>query len=197
MTKATYHHGDLKKSLILKGLKLLNEKGIEEFSLRKVAAMCNVSHTAPYKHFKNKEELVTAIGNHVNKEFEESLKETVKFYSNDPQKQIIELGKKYVKFMVDNPDYLKFLFLGENQYPINIKNNKFEYHDASTFEIFKNSAINLLHNMAVDESEYTKNIIAMWAMVHGISILLSNGTLSYDGEISELVEMLIVEKLKL
>lgn len=49
-----YHHGDLKESLIRTGLKLFNEKGIENFSIRKLAALYNVSHSAYYKHFKNK-----------------------------------------------------------------------------------------------------------------------------------------------
>lgn len=49
MEEKNYHHGDLKKQMILKGLELLNEKGIDGFSLRKIASMCNVSHTAPYK----------------------------------------------------------------------------------------------------------------------------------------------------
>ncbi len=52
MASDTYHHGDLKESLIIEGLKLFNEEGADKFSLRKVAALCNVSHSAPYKHFK-------------------------------------------------------------------------------------------------------------------------------------------------
>ena len=34
MEEKNYHHGDLKKQMILKGLELLNEKGIDGFSLR-------------------------------------------------------------------------------------------------------------------------------------------------------------------
>ena len=58
-----YHHGDLKECLIKAGLKLLVEEGVDNFSLRKTAAMCNVSHAAPYKHFKNKEELIKDLLN--------------------------------------------------------------------------------------------------------------------------------------
>ena len=58
MAKDKYHHGTLKEDLINKGLELLNKEGFEGFSLRKVASMCGVSHTAPYKHFKDKYELI-------------------------------------------------------------------------------------------------------------------------------------------
>lgn len=196
MTKETYHHGDLKECLISNGLKLLNEKGIDEFSLRKVAAMCNVSHTAPYKHFKSKEELIIAISNHVIKEFEDSLQEIVKLHEADPHKQIIELGKRYVIFMVDNPDYFKFLFLGKSEEGIEIINNNFIESGVGSFEIFKKSAISFLKSIGVVEENWTMNITAMWAMVHGLAVLLSNGTLKYDGEISGLVETMLLQKLK-
>ena len=35
-----YHHGDLKKQMILKGLELLNEKGIDGFSLSIMQLRC-------------------------------------------------------------------------------------------------------------------------------------------------------------
>ena len=61
MDRESYHHGDLKQELIHNGLLLLNKEGIEGFSLRKVASMCEVSHTAPYKHFKDKDGLINEI----------------------------------------------------------------------------------------------------------------------------------------
>ena len=40
MEEKNYHHGDLKKQMILKGLELLNEKGIDGFSLRIMQLRC-------------------------------------------------------------------------------------------------------------------------------------------------------------
>ena len=52
MPAQTYHHGDLKTQLIREGLKLLDAEGYQGFTLRKVAKLCGVSQTAPYRHFK-------------------------------------------------------------------------------------------------------------------------------------------------
>ena len=56
-----YHHGNLRKELIEKGIKMINDTGEEKLSLRKLAVECGVSNAAPYTHFKNKDELLKAI----------------------------------------------------------------------------------------------------------------------------------------
>ena len=56
-----YHHGDLRRSLIQAGSKLIEEKGLAGLSLREVARVAGVSHTAPYRHFQDKADLLAAI----------------------------------------------------------------------------------------------------------------------------------------
>ncbi|APF27303.1 TetR family transcriptional regulator [Clostridium sporogenes] len=196
MASDTYHHGDLKESLIIEGLKLFNEEGADKFSLRKVAALCNVSHSAPYKHFKNKEELINAISQYVFGEFEKSLREIAEMYKDDPYKKIMELGKKYVWFMVENPDYLKFLFLNNYKYEIIVDENKLETKISGAFGLFKNSAIEYLKSINVKREEYAQDVIAMWSMVHGIAVMLANRTFIYNGDYLELVENIIHKNLK-
>ncbi|WP_251861685.1 TetR/AcrR family transcriptional regulator [Clostridium sp. Marseille-Q2269] len=196
MATYAYHHGDLKKTLIIEGLKLLNKEGTDKFSIRKVAALCNVSHSAPYKHFKNKEELINAISNYVFSEFEKSLIEITEICKDNPSKKITELGKKYVWFMVENPDYLKFLFLNNYKYGIVADESKFEAKVSGSFEIFKNSAIEYLKSINIKKEEYTRDVIAMWSMVHGIAVMLANRTIIYNGDYLELVESIINKNLK-
>ena len=62
---------------------LLDEEGYENFSLRKVAKACNVSHTAPYRHFRNKDDLIIAIALEALHEFNQSLLEAVDKYPNE------------------------------------------------------------------------------------------------------------------
>lgn len=191
-----YHHGDLKESLIKMGLKLFNEEGAEKFSMRKVAALCNVSHAAPYKHFKSKEELINAISEYVFSNFESSLSEMVEKYKNDPHERIIELGKKYVWFMVENPDYLKFAFLQNSESEIVIEENKLRSVEYGSFNVFKNCAVDYLISINVKEEEYAQDIIAMWSMVHGLAIMLSNKTFMYKGDYLKLVENILRNNIK-
>jgi AcrR family transcriptional regulator len=55
--KAAYHHGDLRRALVEAGLELVRRTDIEAVSLRAVARLAKVSHSAPYHHFRDKAEL--------------------------------------------------------------------------------------------------------------------------------------------
>jgi len=195
MKSDTYHHGDLRVSLIKMGLKLFNEEGAENFSIRKVAALCKVSHTAPYRHFKSKEELIKAISNYVFNEFQSSLNEIAETYKNDPSERIVELGKKYVWFMVENPDYLKFAFLTKSESEITIEEDNLQESRYETFNIFKNCALDFFKSINVKEEDYEQDIIAMWSMVHGLATMLAYKTFSYDEDYLELVEKILRKNL--
>jgi AcrR family transcriptional regulator len=57
----SYHHGHLKSALLDAGVTLIGEVGPEGFTIREVARRAGVSHNAPYRHFRDKDELLEAI----------------------------------------------------------------------------------------------------------------------------------------
>ena len=56
-----YHRKKLKAELLNTAYRLCETNGSEQLSLRVLAAEVGVSHTAVYRHFKNKNDLLTAI----------------------------------------------------------------------------------------------------------------------------------------
>lgn len=193
MNREHYHHGDLKKEIIQKGMQLLNEVGYESFSLRKVAIMCGVSHAAPYKHFKNKEELIDAIVEEVSDSFIIALKEAVLMYPDDPENQIIEQGKCYVKFMVENPDYMRFSFINPNNKATST-GHKSDYC-TDPCQVFKNSAIHYLEYLKANPKDQAVDILTMWSIVHGYSMLLVNNNISIPDNYLEIMDKMLREKL--
>ena len=59
--KRRYHHGNLKEVLLASALRLMSEVGPQAFTLREVARRAGVSHNAPYRHFRDKQDLVWAV----------------------------------------------------------------------------------------------------------------------------------------
>jgi AcrR family transcriptional regulator len=60
--KIKHHHDDLREEILEESLKIIYESGISSLSLRDVARRLNVSHSAPYRHFQGKEEVLLALG---------------------------------------------------------------------------------------------------------------------------------------
>ncbi|MCW8832865.1 MAG: TetR/AcrR family transcriptional regulator, partial [Colwellia sp.] len=58
---SSYHHGDLHSSLLETATAMITEQGIDALSLRKLAERIGVSRTAAYHHFKDKNDLLSAI----------------------------------------------------------------------------------------------------------------------------------------
>ena len=56
-----YHHGDLRTALLDASLTLIREKGASGFTIREAARLAGVSHNAPYRPFRDKDELLAAI----------------------------------------------------------------------------------------------------------------------------------------
>lgn len=190
-----YHHGDLKNTLITEGLKMLNDYGIEGFSLRKVSANCNVSHTALYKHFKNKDEFINAISQHVNQSFAAALQEAKSSYT-DIEEQMVAIGVHYVMFMVNNPDYYNHLFSKKYHFKVEIVDGSIEYFDDPVFHVFYTTFTEFMAHYNLPESIKVHNLIAMWAMVQGLSTLFSS-TMTVNTDLEEMITQIIVQKLHL
>ena len=56
-----YHHGALKQALLNAAVELIADTGPRGFTLREVARRAGVSHNAPYRHFRDKNELLAAV----------------------------------------------------------------------------------------------------------------------------------------
>jgi len=56
-----YHHGNLRVALLDAAIHLIAEVGPAGFNLREVARRAGVSHNAPYRHFRNRDDLMAAV----------------------------------------------------------------------------------------------------------------------------------------
>jgi AcrR family transcriptional regulator len=176
--RQSYHHKDLKNELIENGIELVNMEGTNSFSLRKVAAACGVSHSAPYSHFQTKEELLNAMQNHVANEFANMLKDTIAARGDSPD--ILEhLGRAYVVFFMENPHYFSFLHSQSNT-PIDLSLHKDISENYAPFEIFKELIMSLMIKTDYPKEKYKDTIIALWALIHGITSLATINNVHYD-----------------
>ena len=95
----------VKNRLILAGLKELDKHGVIDFSLRRVAIEAGVSCAAPYRHFKDKDELISAILAYVMEGWTLLSEQIGELYSDDPKSLIGELAVAGVRFWIANGNF--------------------------------------------------------------------------------------------
>ncbi|MFH1880804.1 MAG: TetR/AcrR family transcriptional regulator [Bacillota bacterium] len=191
MPENNYHHGDLKAQLIGQGLKLLDAEGYERFTLRKVAKLCGVSQTAPYRHFHSKDELIGAITQKALDAFGQKLNDAVQLHPGSPLEQLKEMGVAYVRFFAENPEYLRLLFLSDIRLRTRFAAQEKEHCQHSTFQVL----FDVTAQYAKDHPEKTLShdelILYSWGLVHGISTLIASGELKGDDETLRQAEKVI------
>lgn len=190
MIHTSYHHGDLRNALIETGIELINKEGPEQLSLRKVAAACGVSQAAPYSHFKNKNELLSAMQMHVTELFMQDLNKAIASCpnANDPY-VLIQIGKAYILFFINNPQYFTFLFSNPIM-EINLAIDIDSENSFLPFALFKTTAIRIFKNEMTKE-KLEDTIISMWATVHGLTSIATMKNVHYDKSWESKIEDII------
>lgn len=189
MKKEQYHHGDLRCSLIETGIEIISQDGEENLSLRKVAMKCGVSNAAPYAHFKNKDEFIAAIQQHIMDLFTGSLEKAAEQYRNSDL-LLPMLGKAYVMFFYKNPLYFDFLFSRKN-IRIQLSLNVSDKNENPPLEILKKTAVNVFGKTNMSEKVMQDKIIAMWALVQGLSSIVTMPNVEYDDNWEARIEEII------
>ncbi|MFJ2863898.1 TetR/AcrR family transcriptional regulator [Kitasatospora sp. NPDC087314] len=67
--RSSYHHGSLPEALVEAACELLDECGQEKVSMREVARRAGVSAGAPFRHFADRQALLTAVADRVLADF--------------------------------------------------------------------------------------------------------------------------------
>ena len=172
--KDHYHHGNLKQELINTGIRIINTEGEQALSLRKVAAACGVSHSAPYAHFQDKEQLLEAMKATVTELFTRQLNEAVAEAGEESaEKAIVAMGRSYVKFFKEHPDYYIFLFYHQ-KITVHLTLDADDKDDYPPYLLLKKLYEKHLEEKQISLSDEEKEIelIKIWSTVQGIAALV-------------------------
>jgi len=173
-----YHHGDLKKLLIMSVIEAVKNDNLEKFSIREAARLLEVSPAAPYNHFNDKQELILASIFFCKNEFINYLKNKILINESHTNKKLAVIGKSYLQYANDNPEVFIFMFSQTLSNKDRI-NNYQEFH-----QLFL-TAINESFNLDDLRKRVSMNsaVNAAWSIIHGTACLIASRTLS-DEEVN-------------
>jgi len=108
-TPKQYHHGNLRQALLDASLSLIREQGHGSFTLREVARLAGVSHTAAYRHFRDKQDLLAAIAQNGFLRLTAYLRKPAP-KARTPLDRLQRAGIAYVEFALDHPEEFSVMF---------------------------------------------------------------------------------------
>lgn len=194
MQEKPYHHGDLRNALIETGISLIHAEGMEKLSLRRVAALCGVSQAAPYAHFENKEALLTAMREYATARFTHALEEAVSAVPDpDDPKLLAEMGKRYVLFFLENPQYFHFIF-SQQWMRIELDISADSGQDFPPYQLLKTNARRIYRRAGIPDEVIEDMVISMWASVHGLTYIATMQNVHYSKNWNEKIEDILLNQ---
>ena len=171
---------NLREELILAGIEEINQYGIAHFSIRRVAEACNVSCAAPYRHFKEKNDLIAAIIDYVNDRWAEQQEIIVSRCSDSMREQIIEISIGYIRFLMEKPFYRAVLLLKDEPF-----NNLYHKKRTQFGSMSQTLEVGLFEESGVDVDTWRRKLLVVRSLIFGSVFLFDAGEFEYNEKTME------------
>lgn len=184
-SKKRFHHGDLREALIAATRELLVEHGPDGFTLADACRRAGVTTAAPYKHFRDKQEILEEI---VLRGFDELTAATTKAVAAGGPGTvagITAMGISYLDFAVSQPAVFRLMF-GHKSAIKKVQEVDERGNQCLMKVVEEVAAYSRKHGHTADAQEIA---LRLWTFVHGAS------SLQLDGDYDHIAPGLDVHKL--
>ncbi|WP_072779577.1 TetR/AcrR family transcriptional regulator [Marivita hallyeonensis] len=172
--RGTYHHGDLRAQLIEATRRLVETKGPDHFSVSEACREAGVSTAAPYKHFKNKGEMLRAVALGGMLRQHQQMMEELEPHPPGSIERIIALGRVYTRFAAAEPGVFRLMFgLSEDH----DEHEELVQMGDQIFSDVQKEVAKCFGRNEVTASDINKAFL-LWSFVHGLSFLQIDGKLT-------------------
>src|SRR3954462_2190684 len=169
-----YHHGNLKEALLQAALGLIAEKGAAGFTFADAARVAGVSPAAPYRHFRDRDELLSSIAQRGFEQFETALALAWDDGRPDTLTAFERVGRAYLAFAREEPAFYSAMF--ESGVPIDV-NPMLMAASERAFAVIRAAAERLaaLTPPGVTRPPALMMALHIWSMAHGVASLFARG----------------------
>ena len=180
----SYHHGNLRSAVLEAAERALESGGIGSVSLREISRSLGVSHTAPRRHFANKQTLLDALAIYGYEQLGALLSRALKAPGSCFEMRLQRATAVLVRFAVKHPALLGHMFAAKHQ-------------PGASAELLEASVVSLASGVRlIAEGQATGEIVAgdsdllslvPFATVQGLVVVSNHG--SFQGlSLEKLVE---------
>ena len=171
--RKTYHHGDLRAALLAAALAEIGRHGAASLSLRGLARAIGVTHTAAYRHFRDRDDVLAAIAEQGFAQLGQAMQTAATPHQGNGLAMMRASGLAYIDFAVVHPHAMQVMF-GD------FIRDRAKYPALATLARSNAAFLTELVRQASEQGSYRQGdarlmALASWAQVHGLAMLLSSG----------------------
>ena len=168
-----YHHGNLKEALVRAALELIREKGPAGFTFADAARWAGVSPAAPYRHFRDRDALLSSVALQGYERFGAMLATAWNEGRPNPRQAFENLGRAYLAFARTEPAYYSAMF--EAGIPLD-NNPELLAASERAFAVLRSASEALIAEMpARERPPVLMMALHVWALSHGVASLFGRG----------------------
>ena len=177
----TYHHGDLRESLLNAAVAALKTGEPRELSLRELGRSVGVTAAAPYNHFSSKDELLNELSLRGHEMLLKQLQHAVPKPAH-PAGKLPAFVCAYLRFAREHPAHYKVMFLRGSRVEDPVTH---ERPNESSFRLGCTMIQSQVPSLSLQQAR--QRTIAVFALLHGLVLLSTEGTLrrTYSKAIEE------------
>lgn len=168
-----YHHGNLREALVEAALHLVVEKGPLGFTMAEAARHAGVSPAAPYRHFKNQQDILAEAARQGFEIFAEKLASARKKAGHSPLVAFEAAGQAYLAFAQEHPGHYVSMF----ESGLSIAGHpELALASERAMSVLTDAAEELLETIPPERRPPASMISHhIWAMSHGVVELFTRG----------------------
>ena len=169
-----YHHGNLKEALLQAALGLIAEKGAGGFTFADAARMAGVSPAAPYRHFRDRDELLSSIAQRGFEQFEAALSQAWDDGRPETVTAFERVGKAYLAFAREKPAFYSAMFESGLALDVSVS---LQASAERAFAVIRAAAERLaaLAPQGSPRPPALMMALHIWSMSHGVASLFARG----------------------
>ncbi|EAQ97861.1 TetR/AcrR family transcriptional regulator [Congregibacter litoralis] len=183
----SYHHGDLRNTLILAASQLIEDSGSLNFAMADAARQAGVSTAAPYRHFRDRDALLEAVSQLAFFGLGERVREAIASTRQGSIETIIAIGQAYIQYVIEKAAFYDLMWgdIGARAMDADSFDQK-----ASGFYMLVDSVEAYVGEQGLRNVDVLDLAVKLWSMVHGMSAISMSGKLPHFHPDADIPEML-------
>ncbi len=175
-----------KSKFILAAIEDINENGVTELSMRRVAQRCGMSPGAPYRHFEDRSELGLEVFRYIRKSWEEICRSVADVPDVSLRERIEDVSVAYIRFLCDNPGFQTILMINDSSMTEEQRAEK-----AKMTELSRELVEEYCVSVGYSEPVRMRKTFAVRAFIYGAALMINSGELPYNEETLSMVRKCI------